>query len=234
MTLLQLFNLAHKKSYYSRSDDEVWAALSGATQNLYKKVLKESRGFFIVWDTSSIALIVGQEEYALPAACTQLLRVREQQNSTSPWRVCVPSEGVSDTSFEDLGPYGFESFDSSLAGGSEFTYVTYLKMTDAETTAQVEAIRFEPPPYDTRNVELVYVARFIEITGGNSPKFMPVESDQCVLYGAVARLLGDNGDDPSIAASIAHEEEVSFLDWVRRRQFQTAVTKVTPYVDDLD
>lgn len=227
MTLQQMFQLAHQKSYYSRTDDEVWAAISGAALALYQKVLAENRGFFIVWDTTSMQLVAGTEEYALPQACTQLLRVRERPLSTSKWKLCIPEE-LNDPGFEILGPY--------MEGGeSEFKYYGgYLKMTDAETSNQTESIRFEPPPYDTRSVELVYVARFIELTSPTSTKFMPVESDQCVLYGAVARLLGDNGDDPTAAETNAKEQEVWFLQWVRRRQFQTAVTHVEPYVDDLD
>jgi hypothetical protein len=232
MDLRTMFQLAHAKSYYSRSDQEVWQALSGAAHTVYMKILAENRGFFIKWDTTTVALVPNQEEYTLPADCTQLLRVREQTSSSVPWRVVMPAD-LNDPDYTDaqfnsvLGP----NMDGPV---SEFEYYSYLTMANAETTGQVQNIRFEPPPYDTRNVELVYVCRFLEITGPNSIKVIPNEGDEVVLYSAVASLLASNGDDPAMMKAEAKEEELVFLKWVRKRQQQTAVTHVQAYIDDMD
>lgn len=228
-----MFALAHAKSYYSRSDQEVWWAISGAAHTLYLKILAENRGFFIKWDTTTVALAPNTEEYTLPADCTQLLRVREQASSSAPWRTVTPAESLNDPNFTD------SQFNSVLGPNmdgptSEFTYYPYLLQADAITAAQNERIRFEPPPYDNRAVELVYVCRFLEIVNQNSTKVLPNEADEVVLYDAIATLLEDNGDDGSKAKNHSHEEEIVFLKWVRKRQQQAAVTHVQPYVDDMD
>src|SRR5579884_4149823 len=149
MDLRTMFQLAHAKSYYSRSDQEVWAALSASARKLYLKLVSERRGFFIVWDTTTVALVPNTEEYALPATCRQLIRVREQTSSSAPWRVVEPAD-INDPDFTDaqfnsvLGP----NMDGPV---SEFEYYTYILNADAQSGEQ-ERIRFEPPPYDNRNV----------------------------------------------------------------------------------
>lgn len=233
MDLRTMFQLAHAKSYFSRSDQEVWAAISGAAHTLYLKILAENRGFFIKWDTTTVALVPTVEEYVLPADCTQLLRVREQSSSSSPWRTVAPAESLTDPDFSDSQFYSL--LGPNMDGpASEFTYYSYLLMADAQTTAQLERIRFEPPPYDNRAVELVYVSRFLEIAGPTSTKVIPNEGDEVVLYDAIGTLLDDNGDDGSKAHMHSHEEEIVFLKWVRKRQQQAAVTHVQAYIEDMD
>jgi hypothetical protein len=207
--------------------------LGGAGVGGYLKILAENRGFFIAWDTTSVALVPNTEEYVLPAACTQLLRVREQLGPTDPWRIVTPAESLSDPDFGDS--QFFSELGPNMDGPtSEFTYYTYLLMTDAMTTAENYRIRFEPPPYDNRAVELVYVSRFVEITGPNSVKVIPNEGDEVVLYDAIATLLGDNGDNPENAQQHSHAEELVFMKWVRKRQQQAAVTHVQAYIEDMD
>jgi hypothetical protein len=58
MTLLQIFNLVSKRSFFSRDDDEVWAAISSASRTLFLEVQEENRGFFIVFDTTSLVAAV--------------------------------------------------------------------------------------------------------------------------------------------------------------------------------
>lgn len=231
MDLRTMFQLAHAKSYYSRSDQEVWAALNSGGRKLFLKLLAERRGFFIAWDTTSVALVAGTEEYQLPASCRQLIRVRERSSSSAPWRVVTPAD-INDPDFTD------SQFNSVLGPNmdgpaSEFEYYTYILNTDAQTGEQ-ERIRFEPPPYDSRTVELVYVAAWVEITNATSANVIPQEGHDAQLYHAVAQLLADNGDDPEAAAASAQAYEIEFLKWARARQTQTAVTHVQPYVDDMD
>jgi hypothetical protein len=230
MDLQTMFNLVSAKSYYSRSDVEVWHAISNASSTLFQKIVTENRGFFISWNTS-LQLVANTEEYALPADCSQLIRMRERSSSSEPWRIMDPAEDLNDPTFADA------QFSSLLnCGGpvSPFEYYgPYLTMTDAKTTAQLERFRVAPVPADVRSLELVYVARFIEITSADSTKSLPTEADDCVIFSAVGQLLDDNGDDGSKAAAQAAINEREFLKWVRNRQFQAQRT-VTPYLDDLD
>jgi hypothetical protein len=233
MKLQAIFTLCHKKSYFSREDEEVWAAINLVSQRIFQKILAENRGFFIVFDTTSLTLQLNVEEYALPATCSQLLRVRERLNSASPWRIINPAD-LNDPGFVDaqfasvLGP----DQDGPV---SEFEYYgPYLSMQDAQTDAQIERFRIEPPPQDPRQVELVFVARYVEINSAADPKTLPNEADGAVVAFAAASLLGDNDD--SARANLLDEgerNEREFLKWVRNRQFQKVRT-VEPYVEDLD
>jgi hypothetical protein len=229
--LQTMFQLVHQKSYYSRTDQEVWNAISEAASTLFLKILSENRGFFLKFDTSTVALTLGTEEYLLPIDCTQLLRVRERASSSAPWRVVTPAD-LNDPDFTDsqfasaLGP----NMDGPV---SQFTYYSYLDAAQA-AGAQTEKIRFEPPPYDARQIELVYVAKFVDITKATSTMVIPAEGHGAVLWSAVSSLLDDNGDDGEKAQANSAENEREFLKWVRKRQMQTAVTKVQPYLDDLD
>lgn len=225
-----MFQLCHSKSYYSRSDQEVWNAISESASTLFLKILSENRGFFIKWDTSTVALAAGTEEYLLPTDCSQLLRVRERSSSAAQWRKVTPAESVNDPGFSDSQ---FPSVVYTDGPVSEFEYLSYLDAAQA-AGAQTEKIRFEPPPFDTRQVELVYVSKFVDVTNQNSTLVIPVEGHGAVMWSAVASLLASNGDDPEAATAQAMENEREFLKWVRKRQAQTAVTSVQPYIDDMD
>src|SRR5438270_14061340 len=99
MTLQQIFNLVSKRTFFSRDDDEVWAAISSASRTLFLEVQEENRGFFVVFDTTSLLLALNQEEYALPQACSQILRLRERLVATDPWSVVLPAEDLNSPDF---------------------------------------------------------------------------------------------------------------------------------------
>lgn len=235
MTLQQIFDSVNKKTYFSRDDDEIWAAISNASSTIFLQVISENSGFFITFDTSSVALVASQEEYAMPQQLGEMVRVRESTTgnpSTDPWRVITPadinSQAYTDAQFGGVG----DPLDTSE---SEFKYYgPYLTAADAATPAQLQRIRIEPPPTDPRFVELVYIAKFADITGQESPKVLPNEADGAVVWSSVEELLVTNDDDNHENASAQKDENLRwFMKWVRNRQFQQ-VRQVEPYLADMD
>src|SRR5438270_14062486 len=99
MTLQQIFNLVSKRTFFSRDDDEVWAAISSASRTLFLEVQEENRGFFIVFDTTSLALLLNQEEYALPQGCSQIIRLRERLSANAQWAVMLPADDLNAPDF---------------------------------------------------------------------------------------------------------------------------------------
>jgi hypothetical protein len=233
MTLQQLFDWCNKKSYFSRDDDEIWQAISGAAHLIYKEAVLENRGYFITFDTSSLVTANGQEEYVLPATVEQIVRLRERLLSTDPWRVIFPAD-LNDPATTDSEFVAAD--DSSIDGeDSEFVYNgPYAKMSDAVAGTYVKAIRLEPIPVDVRMTELVYTAKFIEISGPESPLVIDPEGHDAVKFLATAELLAANDDDNSERfAEWGHTHKTQYLKLVRARQIQQGRT-VEPYVFDMD
>lgn len=229
MTLAQIFDFVNKKTYLSRDDDEIWDAISEAASTLFLKVTSENSGFFLKWDTTSMSLVVNQEDYALPADLGQMVRMRERQLATDQWALILPgdlnSSGVTHAQFAGMftGPV------------SDFKYSgPLLLMDDAKTAAQVQHVKIAPIPQEARFVELVYDAKFLEIAGPESVLVIPSEGHGAVKFDATASLLAANDDDNADRyTKMADENERWFLKWVRNRQFQQ-VRQVEPYVEDLD
>lgn len=234
MNLQQIFNLVQKRSFFSRDDDEVWAAISSASRTLFLEVQEENRGFFIVFDTTSLALVLNQEEYALPQGCSQIVRLQERLVASDPWREILPAEDLNSPGFVDA------QFPSLASNGpsSDFQYYgPYLKNSDAQAAAKVQSIRIEPPPQDgPRLTELTYIAKFVEINSAQSPKVLPDESDDAVLFGAAVICLSANaGVEEQLESNsgLHSQAKVQFLKWVRSRQLQR-VRQVETYLNDLD
>ena len=239
MTLQQIFDWCQKKSYFSRDDDEIWQAISGAAHLLYKEVLLENRGYFIVFDTSSLVLQQGQEEYQLPVAVQQIIRLREQLPGETYWRIMYPADFNADATTQ--APLGF-----SLDTGTEsslFVYNgPYLKQSDAQAQDNIQSIRVEPIPQETHNTELAYTADFLEITGPESQLVIDPEGHDAIKYIATSELLQANDDDNAGTFFIdgqpgdnskgaAHKRQ--YLKLVRNRQIQVGRYQ-EPYVWDMD
>lgn len=229
MTLAQIFDFVNKKTYFSRDDDEIWDAISEAASTLFLKVTSENSGFFLKWDTTSMTLQPNVEDYALPADLGQMVRMRERLLATDQWEMMAPA---------DINSPGMThaQFSSMFSGPlSDFKYYgPLLLMDDAKTAAQQQHVKIAPIPQDTRFVELVYDAKFLEITGPESVLVIPNEGHGAVKFSATADLLGANDDDNAERFEAkADKNERWFLKFVRNRQFQQ-VRQVEPYVDDLD
>lgn len=233
MTLDQMFDFVNKKTYFSRDDDEIWDAISEAASTLFLKVTSENSGFFLKWDTTFVTFTANQEEYPLPLDLGQMVRVRERISTTEPWKrvahADINSEAFNQAQFSSLVG------DPLDGGDSQFMYYgPYLLEADAATVAQQQKFRIAPIPTDTRLVELVYDARFLEITGQESVLVIPTEGHGVVKWNAAAQLLATNDDDNAVNfKGQADENERWFLKWIRNRQFQN-VRQVEPYIEDLD
>lgn len=233
MTLAQMFDFVNKKTYFSRDDDEIWDAISESASTLFLKVQTENSGFFLVWDTTSVQFTPNTEEYALPAQCGALIRVRERLQATDPWALVSPSDiNSAATIASQFSSVIGNSLDTAT---SDFLYYgPYLTMADAQTVSQQQRIRIAPIPQDTRFVELIYDAKFLDVTGQESVLVIPNEGHGAVKWDAAASLLATNDDDAAQNyKAMANENERWFLKWVRNRQYQQ-VRQVEPYVSDLD
>lgn len=234
MTLAQIFDWCNKKSYFSRDEDEVWEAINTAALQLYTEILNENRGYFWVWDASSMTLQPAVEEYALPAAAENLVRMRERLSASDPWRIVSPADVNSETvtSAQFVSVLG-SSVDSEL---SEFVYVgPYQAQADAAAGTFIKRVKIEPIPQDgPRFVELLYTAKHIEITGQESTLIIDPPGHNALKYLATAELLAAQDDENAERfEGYGSNHKTQYLKLVRSRQQQQGRT-VEPYVSDLD
>lgn len=231
MTLQQIFDWCNRKSYFSRDASEVWAAINSAAHLLYKEVVLENSGYFIVFDTSSLVWTEGQEEYQLPATVEQIVRLREQLPGETAWRVVSPA-GINDPATVAAN-FGFSN-DVDCDSSPHIYNGPYLKDSDAQSEDQIYSIRIEPIPQEAHNCELVYTADFNEISGSQSPLIIDIEGHDALKYLATQELLEANDDDN--AANFLERgnyHKTQYLKLVRKRQIQQGPTQ-EPYVYDMD
>lgn len=233
MLLQQIFNLVNKRTYFSRDDDEIWGAIDDAASSLYQQILAENSGFYLVWDTTSVTLQPNVEDYALPAAVKQLVRVREQPAGVSDWFTVLPAD-LNSQNFLDLQ---FGSVLSAAMDGpvSDFLYYgPYLLETDAQTAVQQYHFRFSPIPQDTRSVELVYTARYVSIVDKDSVCVIEPDGHWALVYEAAGNLLAGNDDDAAgTNFTMAQRRRIDYMKIVRNRQTQQ-VRQVEAYIEDMD
>jgi hypothetical protein len=231
VTLQQIFDWCQKKSYFSRDAEEIWQAINSAAHLLYKEVVLENKGYFIVFDTTDLVLAAGQEEYQLPATCQQIVRLREQYPGETSWRVVNPAE-LNDPA-TTAANFGFDS--DVGCESSRFIYNgPYLKQSDAAAQDEIYSIRIEPIPQETHNTELVYTADFLEIVGQASVLVIDPEGHDALKYIAAAELLLANDDDNAQNfLSIGNMHKTQYLKLVRKRQIQQGPT-IEPYLEDMD
>lgn len=233
MTLAQIFDWCQKKSYFSRDDDEIWQAINSAAHLLYKEAVLENRGYFIVFDTTSVTIAANKEEYALPATVEQIARFRERLIASDPWRLIMPAD-LNDAVTTDAQ---FNSgWDAALNSElSQFVYNgPYAKQADAAAQTYVKSIRLEPIPTDARFTELVYTAKFIEVTGQESPLVIDPEGHDALKNLAVVELLDANDDDNrENFLERGNTHKIQYLKLVRKRQIQQG-PQIEPYISDMD
>lgn len=229
-SLAQVFATVQKDSYYSRSDDEAYSALNRAGRRVYNAVCAENGGFFIKFDESSLALAANTTEYALPAACTQIVHLAERKSSTDEWAPIQP-DSLNNILLNQLQAQGILSL--TWYNESEFTfYGPYLDSaaTIVAPASQIQKIRVSPAPDGARFCQLVYSAKWLEITNDKSTLMLPDEGTGAMERYASAALVRKNGD--ALAAEFEAEgdrELRSFLQWVRARQIQQPL-QVEPYL----
>lgn len=219
MTLGQMYALANGKSGYSRSDTEIYAALNRAGQRVYNAVLKEFRGFFIKFDETSLTLVPGTSEYALPADLTQIVHLAERLTSTNDWAPMAPEElGSALTNLQNAA--GWSDFYSSQYGAqSAFGfYGPYLDAT-ATVGTQTQKIRVSPAVDTSRFCQIAYTAKWLPITNAGSPIMLPDEGTPTMESWASGELCGMSDDSRSAFYMSQGDKDLQgFLSWLRARQ----------------
>lgn len=231
MTLDQLYDRANRKSYYSRSDADIWDALNDSSLKLYRRVLKEMRGYFVKWDTS-LALVANTDEYSLPADLGQIIRFGEREAGETQYREILPAD-VNSAAFSSQQFGGLD-----LPASSFLYYGPYLTQAVAAGTAgqvtETYKIRLAPMPGSALQTELFYAAKFLEITGKQSSLTIPLEGHDALADLATAKLLHLNSDVLGGEFERMGETETEeFLTYIRNRQIQAAPSQ-EPYLGDLD
>lgn len=228
MTLQTIHDLAASKSYFSRPDSEVWAAINAGSRFAYQAALKEDRQYFRVTDTTSLTISANIQEYDLPVTVSQIKRLRERFNAQDKWRLIDPADTNSPEGRDD-SPSPTVTFGCS----SQFNYQgPYLKQSTAVdgNDDQTLSILLTPIPQDTRQVELIYIAKYVEVFSATDPYMIPTDLRDFVLDFAISELLRGNNDDLAEKYAASAGQKLSMaLTLIRERQLQHPTT-VTPYL----
>lgn len=231
MILQEIHDIAACRSYFSRPDSEVWAAINSASRFIYHSILKENQQYFRTLDTTSLTLTPNVQSYDLPATAIQILRIRERVNSTDTWRHIDPIDPNSDEAMAD-NPSPTVTFPG---GSSSFTYQgPFLKQATAidGNDDEIYTIYINPIPQDTRQVELLYMAKYVEVHVGTDPYMIPKDMRDVALDFASSELLRGNNDDLSEKYYEAGNIKLSMaLTLIRDRQLQH-LTSVEPYLGE--
>jgi hypothetical protein len=223
LSLQQLYNRIDSKSFHTRSQSEIFAALDEAGFSVYTAVLKEFRGTFLKVDETSITLTPNVNEYTLPADLTQIVHLAERQTSSENWH-----------------PMGTEGLGAALQAGafplvnfgddSDFSYYgPYLDSTDA-VGPQLQKVRVSPAPTDTRFVQIAYTAKWLPIFSAASQVMLPQEGWYAMEAYATAECLRSNDDTLADKYEAKGDKQLTqFLTWMRQRQIQQRPT-ITPYL----
>lgn len=228
-SVAQMFANAKAKSYYSRPDGEVYAALNEGGKRVYDAILKEQRNFFRKVDTSTIAMVSGTQTYTLPSDVEQIIQLSERALATDKWRPIYPVNSENEDDYVDAG---FEDgLGISLGDRSDFLYLgPYLSSTATLTAAQAQSVDFVPIPSDSRFVRIIYIAAWKEISASQTSLMLPTDGTLAMEAFATAELLRSNGDDLSESYEGKAEKLLSeTLNAVRLGQLQAAPL-VTPYL----
>jgi hypothetical protein len=220
--LNELFSLCNSGSYYSRGEQDVWSSINSAGFRLYTAVLKEYRGFFLKFDTSSLTLVPGTEEYTLPADFSQLVQLAERQASTEDWHSMSPIDLQTELT-QQLRDWGIFSW--RYGSDSPFGYYgPYLTSAQAVST-QLQKIRVAPAVDMGRFCQLVYTAKWLPIRNASSTMMLPDEGTYALQDYATAELLRKNGDSMSAEyEAMGDRKKTEFLTWMRDRQIQQLPT----------
>lgn len=228
-----MFALVNQKSYYSRTDVEIYAALQKAGFRVYSAVLKEFKGTFLKIDSSSVTLAAGTQDYTLPSDVSQLYAIAERQSASENWHEIDP-EGIQDAFNNVQQDSIFFDYMQNYGEKSMFRfYGPYLDSTNAQNSpgsAQVEKIRISPSPSEPRYVQLVYGAKWLPITSSSSKVMLPDEGTYAMQDFAVAEVLRSNDDSLSAEYEASGSTMLtSFLSFWRIQQ-STKNLQIIPYL----
>lgn len=244
MTPAEIFALADARSGYVRTakPDLIWSAITEAARSMYLWIKKENSGFFIKWDTATIAFVANQDEYICPPDLEQIVRFSERLNSQDKFReiltsainaplfrnnqfeTVISTTGIQQSVFAYIGPY-LTGADGEAGDQAD---------DEAAAEAEIYKVRIAPMPGEAHQTELVYTAKFMEMRSDKDVCVIPEEGRGAVLEYAIAGVL--QGKNEALAGShkaAGDEARDLYLTSVRDRQIQ-AYPGVQPYLDQLD
>lgn len=241
-SLDQLYATCNSKSYYSRSEGEIYSALSEAGFLVYSKVLKEYSNYFIKFDTTTITLTPGVQVYTLPPDCTQIISISERISTSQSWRQ-MSNESIQDAITNQFSNYPFGDLYCNYSQ-SEFRFAgPYLAANNTINQPsistvggftgsgyQCEQITISPQITQTRMVEIAYIAKWISITNSHSYVMLPDECTYAMQNYAIAELLRSNDDSMSATYEAKADKHMSAaLTLVRMRDLSTP-RQIVPYL----
>lgn len=214
--LAQMYSTINSKSSFSRPA-EIYPALSEAGWLVYSAVLKENSGFFLKFDTSTIVLTPGQQDYLLPPDLTNIVNLAERLTATERWRTIDPTglrEAMDNT--QDLVSWDDYSYDR----GSRFKfYGPYLSAAQIAAKTQIQSITIEPKIEQIRMCEIAYTAKWMPIVNENSMLMLPEEGTYAMQNFALAEVIRADDDDRAAEYEQKGQRHLTaFLTWVRQRQ----------------
>lgn len=233
MNLNTMYNAVNRRTYFSLLPDDIWLAINQGIDKVYQAIIAEKSGFFIETDTSTITITPNQLVYVCPSDLEQVLRIRERIDAQDEWRIIRHQDLTSYAMMQDSASAYSCSYDGME---SQFTfYGPYLPASVADDSSDTEtySISIAPLPVDTREVEIVYVQKFVEVATVSDSLIIPRNGHGAVLDFAVGEALAILGDDRAeINFEKAQGKLETFLIDVRDRQLQDQ-RQVEPYLDDL-
>jgi hypothetical protein len=225
-----MYATVNSKTSFSRPN-EIYSALSEAGWLVYSAVVKENGGFFLKFDTTTVVLTPGQQEYAMPADLTQLVNISERQTASEKWQTIEPTS-LKDAMDNTQSVVGWLDY---CYGSSEFKfYGPYLPAAAAQGPAasQIQKITIEPAIDVVRMVELAYTAKWLPILNANSLVMLPEEGTYAMQNYAIAEIHRGNDDTLSKEYEGKGDKHLTaFLTWVRQRQ-TVERPRITAYLGD--
>jgi hypothetical protein len=228
-TLAQMYATVNAKTSYSRKD-EIYSALSEGGWLVYSAVLKETAGFFIKFDTTTITLMPGQQEYTMPPDLTSLLNIAERLTTAERWRTIEPTS-LRDAMDNTQNMTGWDLWCDYYADSMFRFYGPYLP-AGAVNAAQTMKITVTPQIDQIRMCEIAYTAKWLPITNANSIVMLPDEGTYAMQNYAIAEINRANDNTLSREYEAKGDKHLSaFLTWVRQRQ-TVQRPRITAYLED--
>jgi hypothetical protein len=223
-----MYATVNSKTSFSRPD-EIYSALSEAGWLVYSAVVKENAGFFLKFDTTTVVLTPGQQEYSMPPDLTELVNIAERQTTTERWRTMEPT-GLEEAMNNTQSIVGWSDCNY---GSSRFRfYGPYLSAVAAQGAAQTQKITVEPAIDVIRMVELAYTAKWLPIVNAQSAVMLPDEGTPAMQAYAIAEIHRGNNDTLSKEYEGKGDKHLTaFLTWVRQRQ-TVERPRITAYLED--
>lgn len=233
--LAQLYATVNAKTAYSRPS-EIYSALDRAGFRVYTAVLKEFGGFFLKFDTTTIILTPGTQEYPAPPDLGNLVCLSERQTSAENWHQINPTtvnNAIAQVQ-QSVGWSGYDDLYDDRDSMFQF-YGPYLKADDITanptSAGQVQKIMISPAIDAVRMCEIAYTAKWLPIVDQTSKLMLPAEGTYPMQDFAVAELHRANND--TLSREYEEQGEISltaFLTWIRNRQTVEWPT-VTSYLE---